>query len=76
VPSFGEWGFIVAARRPFSSRIKPDSLPAGLQFLNPANVPTLFDFPLDMARVPAQVNRLSNQALVTMFEQEWGKVGH
>jgi hypothetical protein len=23
-----------------------------------------------------QVNRLSNQALVTLFEQEWGKVGH
>jgi spermidine synthase len=76
VPSFGEWGFIVAARRPFSPRIKADSLPAGLQFLNFANVPTLFDFPLDMARVPAQVNRLSNQALVTTFEQEWGKVGH
>ncbi len=76
VPSFGEWGFIVAARRPFSPRIKADSLPAGLQFLNPENVLTLFDFPLDMARVPSQVNRLSNQVLVTTFEQEWGKVGH
>ena len=30
-----------------------------------------------MARVPAEVNRLSNQTLVTTYEQEWGKVtGH
>ena len=31
-------------------------------------------FPLDMARVPTQVNRLSNQVLVQTFEDEWGKV--
>jgi spermidine synthase len=76
VPSFGEWGFIVAARRPFSPQVQTNALPTGLQFLNAANVPTLFDFPLDMARVPAGVNRLSNQLLVGTFEQEWGKVGH
>jgi spermidine synthase len=27
-----------------------------------------------MARVPAEVNRLSNQVLVQTFEAEWGKV--
>jgi spermidine synthase len=27
-----------------------------------------------MARVPAEVNRLSNQVLVHTFEAEWGKV--
>ncbi len=27
-----------------------------------------------MARVPAEVNRLSNQVLVTTYEHEWGKV--
>jgi len=27
-----------------------------------------------MARVPAEVNRLSNQVLVSTFEEEWGKV--
>jgi spermidine synthase len=26
-----------------------------------------------MARVPAEVNRLSNQLLVTTYEREWGK---
>jgi hypothetical protein len=30
--------------------------------------------PPDMARVPAEVNRLSNQVLVHTYEQEWGQV--
>lgn len=71
VPSFGEWGFIVASRRPF--RV-PAALPEGLRFLGVADLPALFDFPLDMARVPTEVNRLSNQVLVQTFEDEWGRV--
>ena len=39
-----------------------------------ASLPQLVDFPQDMARVPAEVNRLSNQVLVNTYEQEWGKV--
>jgi spermidine synthase len=70
VPSFGEWGFVLASRRPWRM---PDALPAGLQFLSPQTLPLLFDFPLDMARVPAEVNRLSNQVLVHTYEREWGK---
>ncbi len=71
VPSFGEWGFVIASRRPWRA---PETLPEGLRFLTPAGVRALFDFPRDMARVPAEVNRLSNQALVTTYEREWGKV--
>ena len=71
VPSFGEWGFILASRRPYRM---PAQLPAGLRFLSAADLPTLFNFPLDMARVPTEVNRLSNQVLVQTFEDEWGKV--
>ena len=73
VPSFGEWGFVVASRRPFSPAVQTGALPAGLRYLNPQTLPLLFDFPLDMARVPAPVNRLSNQELVHSYEQEWGK---
>jgi spermidine synthase len=71
VPSFGEWGFILASRRPYRM---PEALPGGLQFLTLQSLPQLFDFPRDMARVPAEVNRLSNQVLVTTYEREWGKV--
>ena len=75
VPSFGEWGFVIASHRPWR---RPEALPAGLRFLSVDTLPLLFDFPRDMARVPAEVNRLSNQVLVTTYEQEWGKVttGH
>jgi len=71
VPSFGEWGFVIAGRRPWSP---PAVLPAGLRFLTPEGVPALLQFPPDMARVPAEVNRLSNQVLVSAFEEEWGRV--
>jgi spermidine synthase len=71
VPSFGEWGFVLASRRPWHV---PATLPEGLRFLTVNGIPALFDFPRDMARVPAEVNRLSNQVLVTTYEREWGKV--
>ena len=71
VPSFGEWGFIIAGRRPWSP---PGVLPAGLRFLAPEGMAALLQFPPDMARVPAEPNRLSNQVLVHTFEEEWGRV--
>ena len=74
VPSFGEWGFVVASHRPLSPTTQAGSLPPGLRYLNPQTLPLLFNFPQDMARVPANVNRLSNQELVYSYEREWGKV--
>ncbi|MES2945603.1 MAG: polyamine aminopropyltransferase [Pseudomonadota bacterium] len=73
VPSFGEWGFVVASRRPFSPATQGGALPTGLKFLNIQSLPLMFDFPEDMKRVPAPVNRLSNQELVHSYEREWGK---
>src|SRR5690606_3625315 len=70
VPSFGEWGFVLASRRPW--RLPPARRP-GLRFLSADTLALMMDFPLDMARVPAEVNRLSNQVLVTTYEHEWGK---
>jgi len=71
VPSFGEWGFVIASHRPFRAAA---ALPEGLRFLTPQGLPALLQFPPDMARVPAEPNRLSNQVLVHVFEEEWGKV--
>jgi len=71
VPSFGEWGFVIASRRPWRM---PTALPPGLRFLTLEGLPPLLQFPPDMARVPAEPNRLSNQTLVHVFEEEWGKV--
>jgi spermidine synthase len=71
VPSFGEWGFILASRRPYRA---PTVLPEGLKFLSVDGLGALFNFPPDMARVEMPPNRLSNQGLVQTFEAEWGKV--
>ncbi|MEG0201194.1 MAG: polyamine aminopropyltransferase, partial [Comamonas sp.] len=73
VPSFGEWGFVIASHRPWR---EPASLPHGMRFLTLPTLRLMFDFPLDMARVPAEVNRLSNQVLVNTYEREWGKLEH
>ena len=73
VPSFGEWGFVLAGHRPWPGL---RTLPPGLRFLTPQGMNALLDFPPDMARVPAEPNRLSNQVLVSIFEEEWGKVTH
>jgi spermidine synthase len=70
VPSFGEWGFVIASRRPWRA---PTALPEGLRFLTVEGVSALLQFPPDMARVAAEPNRLSNQVLVHTFEDEWGR---
>lgn len=68
VPSFGEWGYVLAgAPLPAATR----ALPEGLRFLDAETLPTLFVFPKDMSRVPAEVNKLNNQVLVHYYEDEW-----
>lgn len=73
VPSFGEWGFILASRKPL---LEAPKLPNGLRFLEADRLDELFQFPPDMARVPADVNRLNNQVLVRYFESEWSEYVH
>ncbi|HEX7139464.1 MAG TPA: polyamine aminopropyltransferase, partial [Vicinamibacterales bacterium] len=71
VPSFGEWGFVLASRQAFTP---PTVLPDGLRFLIAANLPTLFEFPTDMARVEMPANRLNDQILVRTLEAEWREI--
>jgi spermidine synthase len=70
VPSFGEWGFVLAGR---SSFVAPTELPKGLRFLTPEVLSQMFSFPPDMQQVPTEINRLDNQALVRYFDNEWGR---
>ncbi len=71
VPSFGEWGFMLARTEPFAL---PGTLQPGLRSLTAAQLPGLFSFGPDLARVPAEVNRLDNQVLVHTYEEEWRRV--
>src|SRR2546425_1127220 len=49
VPSFGEWGFVLAAARDWAP---PRAYPPGLRFLTGEGSAALFGFPPDMAAVP------------------------
>ena len=73
VPSFGEWGFVIAGKQQWQP---PSQLPKGLRFLSLTNLPTLFDFPIDMQPVPAEPNRLNDQSLVRYYEEDWKKLTH
>jgi spermidine synthase len=70
VPSFGEWGFVLAAPRAFDV---PSRLIPGLRYLSAETLPALFTFGPDMARWEAPVNRLHDQVLVRTYESEWRK---
>jgi spermidine synthase len=71
VPSFGEWGYIIAGKREYRP---PQTIPVTTRFVTPDALPALFHFPADMARVETEPNRLDNQNLVRIFEREWGRV--
>jgi spermidine synthase len=71
VPSFGEWGFVLATRHEYAP---PVALPAGLRFVSAANLSNLFDFPADMARVAMPANHLNDQVLVRTLESEWREI--
>jgi spermidine synthase len=73
VPSFGEWGFIIASLRDYRM---PSSLPSGLRFLSVATLPALFQFPPDMARMPMPANTLNDQVLVRAYDRDWKDISH
>jgi len=72
VPSFGEWGYIMAMERPVYK--KPERYLPGTRFMSPESFEQMLFFPKDMAKRPVSVNRLNNQILVKYFEDEWSSV--
>jgi spermidine synthase len=70
VPSFGEWGYVLAA--PSALQV-PTGVPDGLRYLNDDVLRSLFVFSPDMSRIAAEPNRLSSQSLVRYYEADWRK---
>jgi spermidine synthase len=73
VPSFGEWGYVLAGQHDYQ---RPSSLPANLRFLTLAGLPAMFDFPPDMAQVAMPANHLNDQVLVRTYDREWREISH
>ncbi|MGA0555403.1 polyamine aminopropyltransferase [Larkinella sp. VNQ87] len=74
VPSFGEWGFVLALRNQHWRGDGP--LPNGLRFINSRTIHDMLHFPPDMAEVPTEINKLNNQVLVHYFEDDWTPYAH
>ena len=73
VPSFGEWGFVLASERDYAP---PTSLPTGLRFIDVKGIPALFQFPPDMAPLAIPPNQLNDQVLVRLYDQDWKDISH
>ena len=62
IPSFGPWGFVLAANHPVS--FENVSLPIDTQFLTSELIPTLFVMPKDASDRNVEVNQLSDPVIV------------
>ncbi len=68
VPSFGDWGFILATHQDVEPPTTLRDVPT--RFLDDALLPTLFVFPRDQRPPRVDVNRLNDQLLVHYYEQD------
>ncbi|GMV43464.1 MAG: polyamine aminopropyltransferase 1 [Myxococcales bacterium] len=67
VPSFGEWGFVLASER----AIEPAAMHMGVEtrYVTPEVVQRMFVFGKDTAEVDSPVNDLDDQPLVRLYEE-------
>jgi len=73
VPSFGEWGFVLAGHHEYKP---PTTFPAGLRFVDVKGLSAMFQFPPDMAPLSMAPNRLNDQVLVHLYDQDWKDISH
>jgi spermidine synthase len=69
VPSFGEWGYVLAKRAPFQAPTHVTL--SGLRYLNDETLRALFVFSPDMAPLEVEPNQLNNQLLVQYYDEDW-----
>jgi spermidine synthase len=72
VPSFGDWGFILAGKR--KDYALPEKITVATRYLDPATMRELFHFPADMPALAMPPNRLNEQSLVRYFDEDWRQV--
>jgi len=72
VPSFGEWGFVLAGKG--GTFPVPERFDVPTRYLTAATAAEMFRFPPDMARRDVEPNYLNTQILVHYFEKDWRDV--
>lgn len=69
VPSFGEWGFVMASRVKPKPVLKTAARP--LRYLDATTLRTLYLFPADMNAIDVEPNSLSSHRLLKYYQQGW-----
>jgi spermidine synthase len=69
VPSFGEWGWVVAIPRGVDPRTV--DLPDTARFLDADALSAMFAFPRDLERRDVRVNRLGDPVLADYYRRGW-----
>ena len=73
VPAFGDWGYVLASHKRFEPA---DSYPENLRFISPELVSSMMVFSKDILVKDKVVNKLNNQILVRIFDEEWATYVH
>lgn len=69
VPSFGEWGYVMANQS--GEFLIPDHYQVPTRYLDADSTREMFIFPKDMQRRSVEPNHLNTQKLVEYFEADW-----
>ena len=69
VPSFGEWGFVLASQD--ATFTPPETYRLPMRYLDRDTTREMFRFPADLPRPEVEPNRLNNQSLVRYFDEDW-----
>ena len=70
VPSFGDWGFVLASHKPLGP---PAKLPDGIRFYSNELWPALTAFPKDSGPIAAEPNSIMSHPLVRYYERGWSE---
>lgn len=68
VPSFTEWGYILASKSPIHDQ---EELPNDLRFISTEEIKKMYQFSKDMMMVDTGIQTLSTQTLVSEYAREW-----
>lgn len=71
IPSFGDWGFVMASPKPISPSMAELKVPT--RFLTSDLLPTLFVFSKDIGPRKTPINLLDNQILVSLYDKGYSR---
>lgn len=73
VPSFGLWGFFIAAQHSLQSPVKT---PFAGEYLNQDSIDSVLTLPPDLPRLPVDVNRNQSLPIINYYREGWEALNH